>query len=186
MEAAEGRLLVVTGPPGAGKSTVASLLADRRASSVLVEGDAFFRFVRQGFVEPWLEESAQQNTVTVAAAAKAAGRFAAGGYMTVYDGVVGPWFLDHFLDESGLNLLDYVVLMPPVELCLDRVRTRIGHGFTDEDATRKMHADFENAGGASSHIIHEPLESAEAVAELIEKRLAANTLIYPRQQATSA
>jgi hypothetical protein len=146
----------------------------------LVEGDTFFGFVREGFVAPWLEESAQQNTVTVAAAAKAAGRFAMGGYMTVYDGVVGPWFLDHFLDESGLDRLDYVVLMPPVELCLERVRTRTGHGFSDEDATRHMYADFENAIGASNHVIRELPKNPEAVAEMIEKRLTANILTYPQ------
>src|SRR4051812_7372715 len=38
-----GSLLVVTGPPGAGKSTVAKLLAASAEPSVLVEGDAFFR-----------------------------------------------------------------------------------------------------------------------------------------------
>ena len=42
-------LLVVTGPPGVGKSTIAALVADRLPRSVLVEGDAFFDFVRQGF-----------------------------------------------------------------------------------------------------------------------------------------
>jgi cytidylate kinase len=37
-------LLVITGPPGAGKSTVARVVAHRFEPSVLVEGDAFFAF----------------------------------------------------------------------------------------------------------------------------------------------
>jgi adenylylsulfate kinase-like enzyme len=41
-------LLVITGPPGAGKSTVAALVAKRSTPSVLVDGDAFFAFLDQG------------------------------------------------------------------------------------------------------------------------------------------
>jgi len=72
-------LVVVTGPPGAGKSTVAGLLADRFGQSVLVPGDAFFAFVARGAVEPWLPAAHGQIEVVTRAAAAAAGRYAAGG-----------------------------------------------------------------------------------------------------------
>lgn len=117
-------LLVVTGPPGAGKSTVARVLAERFDPSVLVEGDAFFAFLARGAIPPWLPESNEQNEIVTTAAASAAGRYSAGGYTTVYDGVVGPWFLPTFVAATGLNRLDYVVLQPSVERCLDRVATR--------------------------------------------------------------
>ncbi|MFE7507121.1 AAA family ATPase [Promicromonospora sp. NPDC057488] len=138
-------LLVVTGPPGSGKSTVSEALADLWEPSVLVEGDAFFRFLRRGMVPPWLPESHAQNDTTVRAAAAAAGGFAAGGMAVVYDGVIGPWFLPTFARLSGVEALDYVVLLPPVETCLKRVETRTGHGFTDLDAARHMHDDFVRA-----------------------------------------
>ena len=38
-------LLLVTGPPGAGKSMVARVLVERFERSVLLEGDTFFAFV---------------------------------------------------------------------------------------------------------------------------------------------
>ncbi|WP_051433509.1 AAA family ATPase [Promicromonospora kroppenstedtii] len=138
-------LLVVTGPPGSGKSTVSEALADLWEPSVLVEGDAFFRFLRRGMIPPWLPESHTQNDTTVRAAAAAAGGFAAGGMAVVYDGVIGPWFLPAFARLSGVEALDYVVLLPPVETCLKRVETRTGHGFTDLDAARHMHEDFVRA-----------------------------------------
>jgi len=47
-------LLVITGPPGAGKSTVARLVAGAFSPRVLVEGDAFFAFLDQGAIAPWL------------------------------------------------------------------------------------------------------------------------------------
>ena len=46
-------LLVVTGPPGAGKSTVSQLLAADFDPGALVAGDQFFGFLRAGFIDPW-------------------------------------------------------------------------------------------------------------------------------------
>src|ERR671935_2314858 len=127
LRAAAG-LIVVTGPPGAGKSSVALALVDRFDPSVLVEGDESFRFLRRGAIEPWLREANRQNEVVTRAAATAAGSYADGGYTTVYDGVVGAWFLPTFLEATQLDRLDYVVLLPALERCLDRVRTRTDHG----------------------------------------------------------
>ena len=145
-------LLVVTGPPGVGKSTVAALVADRLPRSVLVEGDAFFDFVRAGAIEPWRPESHAQNEVIIEAAAVATGRFAR-DYATVYDGVVGPWFIDSFLRGTGLDALDYVVLLPDVEVCVERVMTRTGHGFRNEAAARKMHDNFTRSEIDPRHVL---------------------------------
>jgi hypothetical protein len=140
-------------------------LADR---SVLVEGDAFFGFLANGAIEPWLASSNDQNAVVTRAAASAAGAFAAGGYETVYDGVVGPWFIDTFGASTGLDRLDYVILLPPVETCVQRVASRRGHGFTDEAATRKMHAQFLGAGAAKRHVLEDPRGDAVDVARLVQ------------------
>ena len=47
-------LIVVTGPPGAGKLPVARALAGNFGRSVLVGGDAFFAFVARGAIAPSL------------------------------------------------------------------------------------------------------------------------------------
>ena len=92
-----GRRVVVTGPPGAGQSAVAGILAKRARRSVLVDGDACFGFLTSGAIQPWLREVNDQNDVVIQAAASAAGTYAAGGYETIDDGVGGPWFLPTFL-----------------------------------------------------------------------------------------
>ena len=160
-------LLVVTGPPGAGKSTVAGILADRAEASVLVAGDEFFGFLVRGAIQPWLPASKEQNEVVTQAAAAAAGRYAAGGFETVYDGVVGPWFLPTFAAATGLDHLDYVILIPPVEQCVERVATRQGHGFSDEAATRKMHDEFARADVGDRHVVADPPARPEALADYV-------------------
>lgn len=173
-----GSLLVITGPPGAGKSTVAGALAAAADHSVLVEGDAFFDFLARGRIDPWLAGSKEQNTIVTEAAAAAAGRFALGGYATVYDGVIGPWFLATFAQATGLESLEYVILLPSVERCVKQVAERIGHGFTDEAATRKMHEEFAEAAIARRHILDEPFGSVDAVVDRVSAALGRGDLKY--------
>lgn len=163
-----GSLLVVSGPPGVGKSSVARLLADRRSRSVLVEGDAFFGFLRAGAIEPWLDESHEQNTIVTRVAAQAAGEFTRHGYDTVYDGVVGPWFIDTFQTATGLDHVDYAVLLPPVDVCVQRVARRTGHDFTDESAARHMHAEFARHPVPDRHLFTDPHAPGVEIAEQIE------------------
>lgn len=121
-------------------------------------------------LEPWLPESREQNTVVLSAAASATGRFVEGGFSTVYDGVVGPWFLDTFGAATGLRELHYVVLMPSAETCIERVLTRTGHGFRDEAAAQKMHDEFAEATVDPRHVL---TIGSESVAEVIDRISAA-------------
>jgi len=122
MMVAMGDVIVVTGPPGAGKSTVAQRLVDMFDPSALVAGDEFFGFLRNGAISPWLDVVREQNNAVNAAAAAATGRLAS-HCDVVYDGAVGPWVLRSFLETAELQNLHYVVLLPPLTVCLQRVHT---------------------------------------------------------------
>ena len=93
-----GSLLVVTGPPGAGKSSVARILADTARRSVLLEGDAFFGFLARGAVEPWLPASNDQNTVVTEARHPPPAPFTARRSTCAH----------------GPSALDYAILLPSV------------------------------------------------------------------------
>ena len=181
-DASVSELLIVTGPPGAGKSTIARLVADRFEPSALVLGDLFFGFVARGYIDPWLPESHEQNTVVTEATARATSVFARGGFTTIFDGMVGPWFLPTFMRYADVAAVHYAVLLPSVETCVARVRERVGHGFREEDVTRQMHASFTEAAIDPRSMIDAEPDAAMVTGEVL-RRFEAGTLAHPAGRA---
>lgn len=50
-----GKLYLITGPAGVGKSIVSKLLAKSKEKCALIEGDEVYHFVKGGYVSPWKE-----------------------------------------------------------------------------------------------------------------------------------
>ncbi|MEV7027862.1 AAA family ATPase [Kitasatospora sp. NPDC093558] len=166
---ARGQVIVVTGPPGAGKSTVAALLADRLSPSVHLHSDDFWRYIKQGRLPPYLPEAHRQNQVVLDVLVAAAFGYAAGGYHVVYDGVVGPWFVDLFrtaAEARGVPL-NYVVLRPDQRTTLDRATGRTGDALTDPEPIRSMYAQFSDLGVYEPNVLDSSDLSAEATADRI-------------------
>ncbi len=171
-----GEVIVVTGPPGAGKSSVAEPLAGLLDPSALVAGDDFFAFLRSGSIAPWLPAAHRQNAAVIEAAAAATGRLSE-HCDVVYDGVVGPWFLESFRTVAGLDRVHYVVLLPPLDVCLKRVETRRGHGFTDLDAARDMWLEFHDAEVDRRHLSTDHQRQPADTARILARQLGAGDLL---------
>lgn len=151
-----GEVIILTGPPATGKTTVAALLAaDAGVPTVHLATDWFYRSIRTGFVLPYLPAAERQNEVVVEAIVGTTATFACGGYDVVVDGIVGPWFLPPFravAEHHGLTL-SYVVLRPDLDTTLARAKERVGDELKNVDAITGLHAAFTRLGDLESHAI---------------------------------
>lgn len=168
-------ILILTGPPGVGKTTVAAILAARAGRSVHLEADAFFRFIRSDFVEPWEQSSHDQNRIVMEIVAAAAGGYAAAGYFTIVDGIVIPgWFLEPLRDalrETG-HPLACAVLRAPAAVCAARVGDREGDVALEGAALEQLWRSFTELGEFESSAVAVDGLDPEQVADTLESRLA--------------
>jgi chloramphenicol 3-O-phosphotransferase len=154
--AVNGDVIILTGPPAAGKTTVAELVAsDAAGPTIHLVTDSFYRSIRTGFVLPYLPESRRQNEVVIDAIVAAVTAFARGGYDVVVDGIVGPWFLGPFraAAERDHLQLSYVVLRPTLEATLSRARERAADELKDVDAITGLYEAFTELDELERHVI---------------------------------
>jgi broad-specificity NMP kinase len=177
---APGTLLLLTGSPGCGKTTVAPLVADRHDPSACLDIDWFFAKLRRGAIAPWRSESHTQNRVVLHAAAEAVAAFAEGGYFTVGEGIVYPFMLDLFAaacEPHGIAL-NYAVLRAPVAVVQQRVQDRKiepihAAALADADVVDDLWAQFERHGVAERHRVDSGTRTPGEVATEIDARLGA-------------
>ena len=169
-------MVIVSGPPGSGKTSVSAALAAGCERGVHLESDWFFRSIRSGFVAPWLPDAHSQNAAVMAVAADAGAAYAEAGYAVVWDGIVGPWFLDRVARRLAARKirLQYLVLRPGRVTASRRVQER--GDMAETTGARAMYDQFVDLGEYEPHVISSDAP-AEQVIEACRAALADGGLV---------
>lgn len=123
----QGRIIIITGSPGTGKTTISSVIAEKTdfEKSVHMHTDDFYHYLSKGAIPPHLPQSNEQNLIVIEAFLNAAKRFVCGGYDVIVDGIVGPWFLEPWRNVAREGYeVHYIILRASKEMTMKRAVER--------------------------------------------------------------
>ena len=177
----QGRIVVITGSPGTGKSTTASLVAKESDMdrSVHMHTDDFYHYLSKGAIPPHLPESNEQNLVVIEAFLEAAKRYARGGYDVIVDGIIGPWFLKPWQSLVREHYeVHYIILRASKEETLKRAveRSKLDRK-TNIELVETMWEQFCNLGIYESNVIDTTTYSIQETVSAVQEKIASKAAL---------
>jgi predicted kinase len=183
----DGMLLILTGPPGAGKTTVGAIIVSESPRSACIQSDWFWTTIVNGHIAPWERAADAQNRAVIRAAVAAGVRMANAGFTTVLDGILGPWHFEPLREELAQCTapVHYAVLRPDGATCLTRAQGRVvespphGDALIEEGPIRHMWDQFHQLGPIEQFVIDSSDLDPHTTAVLIRQRMESGDLSFP-------
>ncbi len=172
----QGRIIVITGSPGTGKSTTASIIAKESnlEKSVHMHTDDFYHYLSKGAISPHLPESNEQNLVVIEAFLEAAKRYARGKYDVIVDGIIGSWFLEPWQNivREGYEI-HYIILRASKEETMKRVveRSKLDRE-TNKELVETMWEQFCDLGIYESNVVDTTMHSVTDTVIAVKQKVA--------------
>ena len=164
-------VLILTGPPGAGKSAVAEALAERYDRVAHIPVDTLRHFITPtGFRSPGKEGFERQHALAVRNVCDLARNYMAERFAVIIDDVVPARAdLDLYLDAlkgDGVPV-HFVRLLPSRDVCHERNRTRRADRVPAERLDT-VYSQFEAAGETRGNLIDSSEMTIEATADRLQ------------------
>lgn len=179
----QGRIVVITGSPGTGKTTISAVVAKESSmeKSVHMHTDDFYHYLSKGAIPPYLPESDKQNLIVIEAFLEAAKRYVRGGYDVIVDGIIGPWFLKPWLDiiQEGYEV-HYIVLRANKEETMRRAieRSKLDRE-TNVELVETMWEQFHNLGLYEKNVVDTTNLSITDTVSVIKEKITNKTTLFP-------
>jgi hypothetical protein len=173
--------VIVTGMPGAGKTTIANLVGRLAPRSAQVGGDAVNAMIASGFV--WFmgkptEEALRQDELCNRNMCSLANNFIDFGFTVLMDTVLADRAeLDFFIALMSPRPVRLVVLAPGIEVCKYRNANRALEERFDFDDYERLEADMIREFGDIGWWLDTAHMSAQQTAERIAAELSERALL---------
>ena len=162
-------LIILTGPPGVGKSTVGEKLAKMFPRSVNFSLDDLRSFVKSGNVPPWEDtEEEGQSVLATRIAIDMVKRYEAKNFVVILDDVIDDPQVEVYMEE--LSDVKAFLLLPRLEVAQQRDMGRSPHKQMGE-RVKVLHDELSNKNYIKIEKIDSSDQSPEETANLIYSKV---------------